>query len=235
MVNRGFHEARLAASLERRQTELSRQLSAFLADSSLADQAPTTRSRRCCGSSPSRRARSSGPCAAWPRSRSRASLGRQRAARIPRRSGAGRRSCGGSTCSLIYRLIDASGGSVCGLGGDELARTPLLPRGRRRAPAPGMGRRIADRPRRHRARRHTALRQARGRVHARTTSPRSCISPRWRRRRSRGRSSITGEERKGAGGRGFDRGPLISRLAARRDCRRARLTGGGLRRLVFET
>ena len=39
MVNRGFHEARLAASLERRQTELSRQLSAFLADSSLADQA----------------------------------------------------------------------------------------------------------------------------------------------------------------------------------------------------
>jgi len=39
MVNRGFHEARLAASLERRQTELARQLSAFLADSSLADQA----------------------------------------------------------------------------------------------------------------------------------------------------------------------------------------------------
>ena len=39
MVNRGFHEARAAASLERRQTELSRQLSAFLADSSLADQA----------------------------------------------------------------------------------------------------------------------------------------------------------------------------------------------------
>ena len=39
MVHRGFHEARLAASLERRQTELARQLSAFLADSSLADQA----------------------------------------------------------------------------------------------------------------------------------------------------------------------------------------------------
>jgi hypothetical protein len=39
MVQRGFQEARLAASLERRQTELSRQLSAFLADASIAEEA----------------------------------------------------------------------------------------------------------------------------------------------------------------------------------------------------
>ncbi len=36
MVQRGFSEARQAALLERRQTELSRQLSTFLADASLA-------------------------------------------------------------------------------------------------------------------------------------------------------------------------------------------------------
>ena len=36
MVQRGFAEARQAARLERRQTELSRQLSTFLADASLA-------------------------------------------------------------------------------------------------------------------------------------------------------------------------------------------------------
>ena len=36
MVQRGFGEAREAARLERRQTELSRQLSTFLADASLA-------------------------------------------------------------------------------------------------------------------------------------------------------------------------------------------------------
>ncbi len=36
MVQRGFREAREAASLERRQTEMSRQLSTFLADASLA-------------------------------------------------------------------------------------------------------------------------------------------------------------------------------------------------------
>ena len=36
MVQRGFGEAREAARLERRQTEMSRQLSTFLADASLA-------------------------------------------------------------------------------------------------------------------------------------------------------------------------------------------------------
>jgi hypothetical protein len=39
MVQRGFREARLAALLERRHTELSRQLSTFLADASLANNA----------------------------------------------------------------------------------------------------------------------------------------------------------------------------------------------------
>jgi hypothetical protein len=39
MVQRGFREARLAAALERRHTELSRRLSTFLADASLANNA----------------------------------------------------------------------------------------------------------------------------------------------------------------------------------------------------
>ena len=40
MVQRGFREAHEAARLERRQTEMSRQLSTFLADASLALDAP---------------------------------------------------------------------------------------------------------------------------------------------------------------------------------------------------
>ena len=160
-------------------------------------------------------------------------------ARIPRRSGAGRRSCGGSTCPAVYRLIRASGGSAR-LGGDELARAPLF--------------RVADGAHPLRgwlAASLTALDGSelgaiqlfdkRAAAFTETTSPRSCISPRWRRRRSSGRSSTTSEERKAIDrgpGRAccarIDRGPRndSSRgFAARRDCRRARRTGGGLRRL----
>ena len=60
---------------------------------------PPTRSRRCCGSWPSRRASSSAPTAAWPRWRWRAGPGPPKAPPTRRTTGAGRRSSGGSTCS----------------------------------------------------------------------------------------------------------------------------------------
>ena len=68
MVQRGFREATEAARLERRQTEMSRQLSTFLADASLALDA-SNRSRRCYGWWPSRHGSSWAPSAALRRSR----------------------------------------------------------------------------------------------------------------------------------------------------------------------
>jgi hypothetical protein len=122
MVNRGFHEARLAASLERRQTELSRQLSAFLADSSLAsdaydsmeeilrlvaEQAREIVGAVCCVAT-----------VALP--------GRPRAAEgasYPEEERRWTTFVRWLDLPAIYRLIRATGGSAR-LGGDELARTP---------------------------------------------------------------------------------------------------------------
>jgi hypothetical protein len=142
MVQRGFAEAREAALLERRQTRLSRQLSTFLADASLAldasdsleemlrlvaEQARELVAADCCVVTVS--------VDGQPRSAEGASYPQDVSAGAPeRRIGAGRR---------------------------RAARAPApVPRRERRSTASGMARRRADRPRRQRARRHTALRQA---------------------------------------------------------------------------
>jgi hypothetical protein len=124
MVHRGFHEARLAASLERRQTELSRQLSAFLADASLADEAYDSMEEMlrlvaeqareivgavCCVATvalPGRPRVAEG--ASYPD-------GERRWATFVR----------WLDLPAIYRLIRASGGSAR-VAGDELARTSLF-------------------------------------------------------------------------------------------------------------
>jgi GAF domain-containing protein len=124
MVHRGFHEARLAASLERRQTELARQLSAFLADASLvaepydsieemlrlvAEQAREIVGAVCCVAT-----------LALP--------GRPRAAEGLSHPDEERRwttFVRWLDLFAVYRLIRACGGSAR-LGADELARTPLF-------------------------------------------------------------------------------------------------------------
>ena len=207
MVNRGFHEARLAASLERRQTELSRQLSAFLADSSLADQAHDSMEEMlrlvaeqareivgavCCVATvalPGRPRAAEGSLL----SRGGAALGDVRALARPARH---------------LPADRARAGARCRLGGDELARTPLFRVAAGARPLRGWVAASLTALDGTELGRDTALRQARGPSRA-TTSPRSCISPRWRRRRSSGRSSITGEERKV-----IDRGAGTSLLRA---------------------
>ena len=124
MVNRGFHEARLAASLERRQTELSRQLSAFLADSSLADQAHDSMEEMLrLVAEQAREVVGAVCCVATI-----ALPGQPRAAEgssYPEEERRWATFVRWLDLLAIYRLIDASGGSVR-LGGDELARTPLF-------------------------------------------------------------------------------------------------------------
>ena len=124
MVNRGFHEARMAASLERRQTELSRQLSAFLADSSLADQAHDSMEEMLRLVAEQAREIVGAVCClatiALP--------GQPRAAEGTSYPDEERRWATfvrWLDLPAIYRLIRASGGSGR-LGGDELARTPLF-------------------------------------------------------------------------------------------------------------
>ena len=124
MVNRGFHEARLAASLERRQTELSRQLSAFLADSSLADQAHDSMEEMLrLVAEQAREVVGAVCCVATI-----ALPGQPRAAEgssYPEEERRWATFVRWLDLLAIYRLIGASGGSVR-LGGDELARTPLF-------------------------------------------------------------------------------------------------------------
>jgi len=124
MVNRGFHEARMAASLERRQTELSRQLSAFLADSSLADQAHDSMEEMLRLVAEQAREIVGAVCClatiALP--------GQPRAAEGTSYPDEERRWATfvrWLDLPAIYRLIRASGGSGR-LGRDELARTPLF-------------------------------------------------------------------------------------------------------------
>jgi GAF domain-containing protein len=124
MVNRGFHEARLAASLERRQTELSRQLSAFLADSSLADQAHDSMEEMLrLVAEQAREIVGAVCCVATV-----ALPGRPRAAEGASYPEDDRRWAPlvrWLDLPAVYRLINASGGSAR-LGGEELARTPLF-------------------------------------------------------------------------------------------------------------
>jgi GAF domain-containing protein len=124
MVNRGFHEARLAASLERRQTELSRQLSAFLADSSLADQAHDSMEEMLRLVAEQAREIVGAVCCVA----TIALPGRPRAAEGSSYPDEERRWATfvrWLDLLAIYRLIRASGGSAR-LAGDELARTPLF-------------------------------------------------------------------------------------------------------------
>ena len=124
MVNRGFYEARLAASLERRQTELSRQLSAFLADSSLADQAYDSMEEMLrLVAEQAREIVGAVCCVATV-----ALPGRPRAAEgasYPEEDRRWMTFVRWLDLPAVYELIRASGGSAR-LGGDELARTPVF-------------------------------------------------------------------------------------------------------------
>jgi Phosphoserine phosphatase RsbU, N-terminal domain len=124
MVNRGFHEARLAASLERRQIELSRQLSAFLADSSLADEAYDSMEEMLRLVAEQAREIVGAVCCVATVALS----GRPRAAEgvsYPEEDRRWATFVRWLDLTAVYRLIRASGGSAR-LGGDELARTPLF-------------------------------------------------------------------------------------------------------------
>lgn len=124
MVNRGFHEARLAASLERRQTELSRQLSAFLADASLADQSHDSMEEMLqLVAEQAREIVGAVCCVATV-----ALPGRPRAAEgasYPEEDRRWATFVRWLDLPGVYGLIRESGGSAR-LGGDELARAPLF-------------------------------------------------------------------------------------------------------------
>jgi hypothetical protein len=124
MVHRGFHEARSAAWLERRQTELSRQLSAFLADSSLADQAHDSMEEMLrLVAEQAREIVGALCCVATV-----ALPGRPRAAEgasYPEEERRWATFVRWLDLPAIYRLIRASGGSAR-LAGDELARASLF-------------------------------------------------------------------------------------------------------------
>ena len=124
MVNRGFHEARLAASLERRQTELARQLSAFLADSSLADQAYDSMEEMLRLVAEQAREIVGAACCvatvALP-DQPRAAEG----ASYPEEDRRWATFVRWLDLPAVYGFLRASGGSAR-VGGDELARTPLF-------------------------------------------------------------------------------------------------------------
>ena len=124
MVHRGFHEARLAASLERRHTELSRQLSAFLADSSLADEAYDSMEETLRLVAEQAREIVGAVCCVA----TIALPGQPRAAEgvsYPEEERRWATFVRWLDLVGIYRLIRASGGSAR-LAGDALARTPLF-------------------------------------------------------------------------------------------------------------
>ena len=123
MVQRGFGEAREAARFERRQTELSRQLSSFLADASLALDASQSLEEML--RLVAEQARELVECTLLRRD-CRAARSAARAPRPPptTTTGAGRRSCAGSTCSRSTLYFGANGGSIR-LGGEQL--TQLFP------------------------------------------------------------------------------------------------------------
>ena len=192
MVQRGFAEAREAARLERRQTEMSRQLSTFLADASLAlDASDSLEEMLRLVAEQARELVGADCCVATvavdgqPRTR-------RRRPPTPRPTGAGRRSSDGSTCSRSTGVIRAERR----LGEDRrrAARSPAsVPHRGQRSAASGMARRIADRPRRQRARARSSSSTSKAEASPGTTRPLSSISPRWRRRPSREHGSTTSE------------------------------------------
>lgn len=122
MIQRGFREAREAAALERRQAEMSRQLSTFLADASLAlDASDSVEEVLRLVAEQARELVDAGCCVATV-----AVEGQPRMAEAASYSQADRRWTGlvqWLDLFAIYRLIRVSGGSVR-MAGDELARMP---------------------------------------------------------------------------------------------------------------
>ena len=97
MVQRGFREAREAARLERRQTEMSRQLSSFLADASLAlDASDSLEEMLRLVAEQARELVGADCCVATVALE--ASPGPPRPPPTPSPTGGGRGSCSGSTC-----------------------------------------------------------------------------------------------------------------------------------------
>ena len=164
MVQRGFGEAREAARLERRQTELSRQLSTFLADASLAlDASESLEEMLRLVAEQARELVDADCCVATVGDGRSAARGRGRLLLRRRQELAGA-SCGGSTSSRSTGFLRASGGSVR-LAGEQLSSCLPSPT---RLPWPTtrwVARRLADRPRRQRAGGRSALRQARRSLH----------------------------------------------------------------------
>jgi Phosphoserine phosphatase RsbU, N-terminal domain len=124
MVQRGFREAREAALLERRQTELSRQLSTFLADTSLALDAHDSLEEMLRLVAEQARELVGGDCSVatvatggQPRS--------AEAASYPEDDRRWTTFIRWLDLLAIYRLIRESGGSVR-IAGDHLARLPLF-------------------------------------------------------------------------------------------------------------
>jgi hypothetical protein len=124
MVQRGFSEARETASLERRQTEMSRQLSTFLADASLAlDASDSLEEMLQLVAEQARELVSADCCVATV-----AVEGRPRIAEAASYARADRRWTGlvqWLDLFAIYRLIRVSGGSVR-IAGEPLARLSPL-------------------------------------------------------------------------------------------------------------
>ena len=99
MVQRGFAEARQAALLERRQTRLSRQLSTFLADASLALDASESLEEMLRLVAEQARELVGADCCVATVAVRQAGLGRPKGPPTKKTSGDGRRSSDGSTCS----------------------------------------------------------------------------------------------------------------------------------------
>ena len=99
MVQRGFREAREAARLERRQTEMSRQLSTFLADASLALDASDSLEEMLRLVAEQARELVGADCCVATVAMRRPAAERRSHLLLPRPTGAGRRSSSGSTYS----------------------------------------------------------------------------------------------------------------------------------------
>lgn len=182
MVQRGFREVREAAWLERRQTEMSRQLSSFLADASLAlDASDSLEEMLRLVAEQARELLGADCCVATV-----AAEGKPRSAEAASYSQADRRWTAfvrWLDLFATYRLIRLSGGSVR-IAGEQLAQLPPF------STAAG------DRPLQdvwpHRSPPSTAASSVPSSCSTSkteplpgTTRPPSSISPRWRRRPSR--------------------------------------------------
>ena len=163
MVQRGLGEARDAALLERRQTEMSRQLSSFLADASLVlDASDSLEEMLQLVAEQARELVDASCCLATI-----ALEGQVRSIEGASYSDTGRRWMAfirWLDLPAVYRLIRLSGGSTL-MESDELSQLAPFRLVRRTSTAAGLAGRVADRPRRQRAGRRSALRQARRPFH----------------------------------------------------------------------